>query len=91
MESSALLCIKIQQQQISCSHSFILLLMSKLAGEKRDVHMERRESELWIEKHYKIHFKASIIWLENRTPFVTFNWLESKNGYWEPSLMIKAD
>nr|GMD84572.1 protein root UVB sensitive 3 isoform X1 [Ipomoea batatas] len=30
------------------------LVMSKLAGEKRDVHMERRESELWIEKHYKI-------------------------------------
>ncbi|XP_019166366.1 PREDICTED: protein root UVB sensitive 3 isoform X4 [Ipomoea nil] len=32
--------------------SFIhALVMSKLAGEKRDVHME---SELWIEKHYKI-------------------------------------
>nr|GME14140.1 protein root UVB sensitive 3 [Ipomoea batatas] len=63
--------------------SFIhALVMSKLAGEKRDVHME---SELWIEKHYKIFISKlqSSGWKTERLLSPSIGW--RANWLLEPS------
>nr|GMD90732.1 protein root UVB sensitive 3 [Ipomoea batatas] len=58
------------------------LVMSKLAGEKRDVHME---SELWIEKHYKIFISKlqSSGWKTERLLSPSIGW--RANWLLEPS------